>query len=149
MICGGTISGNCAIGRPLNATRPPSTVTIAMTMATTGRRMKKRDIELLPVFRDLEWTRRDDGAIARGWALHHDRDAGGQPFIDHPAAADARPDLDRVRRHFVGLVDRADLIRALQLGDCALRHQQRRGQDLRVCLNATVLPWPQELMFVG
>ena len=36
MICGGTISGNCASGNPSIAMRPPMTVTIAITIATIG-----------------------------------------------------------------------------------------------------------------
>ena len=43
MICGGTMSGNCATGSPPIATRPAMTVTIAMTIATIGRPMKNRD----------------------------------------------------------------------------------------------------------
>ena len=41
-IIGGTISGYCAIGRPLMATRPSSTVMIEITIATMGRLTKKR-----------------------------------------------------------------------------------------------------------
>src|SRR2546426_385561 len=44
MICGGTISGNCATGSPAIATKPPITVTIAMTIATMGRLMKNFEI---------------------------------------------------------------------------------------------------------
>src|SRR6187401_2311674 len=40
MICGGTMFGNCATGSDRSDTRPPRTVTIAMTIATIGRRMK-------------------------------------------------------------------------------------------------------------
>ena len=38
------MSGNCAIGSVRIATRPASTVTIAMTMATMGRLMKNLDM---------------------------------------------------------------------------------------------------------
>src|SRR6266508_2714078 len=44
MICGGTISGNCASGSPRIAMRPARTVTIAITIATIGRRIKKFEI---------------------------------------------------------------------------------------------------------
>src|SRR6185503_567583 len=44
MICGGTISGNCASGSASIAIRPTMTVTIAMTMATIGRLMKNAEI---------------------------------------------------------------------------------------------------------
>src|SRR5919108_280060 len=40
MICGGTMLGNCAIGSACIETSPARTVTIAMTMATIGRRTK-------------------------------------------------------------------------------------------------------------
>src|SRR6266850_1400933 len=44
IICGGTMSGNCATGNPRIATRPPMTVTMAMTIATIGRLMKSFEI---------------------------------------------------------------------------------------------------------
>ena len=47
-ISGGTMSGNCATGRPTIAMSPPRTVTIAMTIATIGRLMKKRATASLP-----------------------------------------------------------------------------------------------------
>ena len=47
LICGGKIWGNCAIGSPRRDTTPTSTVMIAMTIATIGRRTKKADM-LLP-----------------------------------------------------------------------------------------------------
>src|ERR1043166_5622436 len=40
-ISGGTRSGNCATGRPSIDTKPPRTMRMEMTMATTGRLMKK------------------------------------------------------------------------------------------------------------
>src|ERR1700716_2917703 len=42
--CGGMICGNCAIGRPSSETIPSRTVTIAITIATIGLLMKKRDM---------------------------------------------------------------------------------------------------------
>ncbi len=44
MICGGMICGNCAMGSPTSDTAPSRIVTIAMTIATMGRRMKKAEI---------------------------------------------------------------------------------------------------------
>src|SRR2546421_12566032 len=44
IIWGGTISGNWATGSPRIATRPPITVTIAITIATIGLLMKSFDI---------------------------------------------------------------------------------------------------------
>src|ERR1700722_19097057 len=43
LTCGGRIWGNWAMGRPSSETTPMSTVRIAMTIATMGRRMKKAD----------------------------------------------------------------------------------------------------------
>src|SRR3984957_21352220 len=48
-ISGGTISGYCAVGRLTNETVPRITVTMAITMATIGRRIKNFDISYLPV----------------------------------------------------------------------------------------------------
>ena len=47
MICGGMICGNCAMGSPTSDTAPRSTVRIAMTIATMGRRMKNAEITAL------------------------------------------------------------------------------------------------------
>src|SRR6058998_2822726 len=44
-IGGGMIDGNWAIGSPVIATRPRTTVTMAMTIATMGLSTKKRDME--------------------------------------------------------------------------------------------------------
>src|SRR6185436_18135622 len=44
MICGGTMSGNWATGSPDIATNPPITVTIAITIATTGRLINSLEI---------------------------------------------------------------------------------------------------------
>src|ERR1041384_7642549 len=44
MICGGTMPGTWATGSPPIATTPPITVTIAITIATTGRLMNSLQI---------------------------------------------------------------------------------------------------------
>src|SRR5688500_6733375 len=48
MICGGTMFGNCAIGSACIDTSPARTVTIAMTMATIGRRTKNAAMAYRP-----------------------------------------------------------------------------------------------------
>src|SRR5215213_9497118 len=48
---GGTMSGNCSTGRLKSATSPPRNVSRAMTIATTGRLMKKRAIYMFSVER--------------------------------------------------------------------------------------------------
>src|SRR6185436_16877387 len=44
IICGGTMSGNWATGNPAIATNPTITVTMAITIATTGLLMKSLEI---------------------------------------------------------------------------------------------------------
>src|SRR5258706_10332247 len=66
MICGGVISGYCAIGRLTIATAPPSVMTIDITDAKIGRSMQKWDrvISLARLFcRDgTGWARLRTGA---------------------------------------------------------------------------------------
>src|SRR6266850_34560 len=143
VICGGTMSGNWAIGSACMATRPPSTVMMAMTMATTGRRMKNLDIGSGPFGRWGEWLGIHDCPIGRASAFHDDARAGLKPLVNNPAAADAVADLHRLRAHFVVGADDTQLKRSLQLADRALRHQQRVGPHLRFGTDATVLSWPQ------
>src|SRR4051812_43508450 len=49
LICGGMICGDWAMGSPSSVTAPISTVTIAMTIATMGRRMKNAEITSAPL----------------------------------------------------------------------------------------------------
>src|SRR5262245_44624993 len=125
MICGGMMSGNCAIGRARMATRPPSTVTIAITMATIGRLMKNRDIcapaSSLPLLRG--WRPRrlvHDRAVRRLCALDHHVFARPKAIVDDPSAAVAVADFHAPRDDVVVGIDDAHLIHALDLGDRAL-----------------------------
>src|ERR1700730_9508604 len=97
VICGGTISGNWAIGSARMATRPPNTVMIAMTMATVGRRMKNLDIASTPFLRHREWLGLHDCAIGRATAFDDDARAGLQPLSNNPSTADPIGDLHRLR----------------------------------------------------
>src|SRR5436190_23502885 len=99
VICGGTMLGNWAIGNARIATRPPSTVIIAMTMATMGRRMKNLDIGLMHFRRCGEWLGIHDRPVGCASAFHHDTCAGLKPLVDNPAAADAVADLHCLRAH--------------------------------------------------
>src|SRR6185436_4263655 len=119
------MSGNWAIGSARMATRPPSTVMMAMTMATTGRRMKNLDIGLVPFAGRRERLGIDDRAIGCASALHDDARAGLQSLVDNPAAADPVADLHGLRAHLVVRADHAQLKRSLQLADRTLWHQQR------------------------
>src|SRR3954469_12107010 len=123
MICGGTIDGNWAIGRPSSATSPPSTVTIAMTIATIGRRMKKRDMSV-GLGRGRRRLRRHHRAVAQVGRVDDHAVAGAQAFVDHPAGIDPCAERHGAHRYLVVLRDDADLIAVLELGDGALRHQQ-------------------------
>src|SRR5204862_5659775 len=94
VICGGTICGNWATGRSLSATSPPSTVTIAMTIATIGRRMKKRDMSVA-----LRRLRVHGGAVAHRRGVENHAVAGLQPLFDDPPAADPGAQLHGPHRH--------------------------------------------------
>src|SRR5690349_19611744 len=96
VICGGTIAGNWATGRPSSATIPPRTVTIAMTMATMGRRMKKRDMSVV-----LRRLRVDGGPVAHRRRVDDHPLTRLQALFDDPAAADPRSELDVADRHLV------------------------------------------------
>src|SRR4051794_33239162 len=90
LICGGMISGNCAIGSAWIDTSPATTVTMAMTMATIGRPMKKRDTSVPSAGGKGRGVH--DGAVARRRALDDNAGAGLQPVLDDPSAADAVAD---------------------------------------------------------
>src|SRR3954470_18126927 len=100
------MSGDCAIGSPCIATRPASTVTMAMTMATIGRLMKKRDMNpkpgapLLPLTRGgrrLPRLRVHHAAVPHLRTFDDDAVAGLKAGFNDPAAADPRTGLDRSR----------------------------------------------------
>src|SRR5437764_3001713 len=132
---GGTRSGNCATGRPLIATSPPRTMRTEMTMATTGRLMKKLAMtrhHLHPALHPREPL--GDDAVARL-----------QAFFDDPVAADALPHLHGLDRDDVVRADDADLLEPLQLVDGALRHDQRRAADVRHGADARVLAGAQDV----
>src|SRR5215475_272735 len=119
MICGGTISGNCARGKPRSAMRPPRTVMIAITMATMGRLMKKLDISWLLSSWALRQTASRHGGAPDDYTFPR-----VQSLIDDPHRAHALADLDGSDIDLVLAVHDGDLIAALQLADGALRHEQ-------------------------
>src|SRR5262245_44073653 len=101
MICGGTISGNCATGSARSDTRPPSTVTIAMTMATMGRRTKKAAMSA-GSRRGAVWRERpgrDLGSLAGLAGVDDHAIAGRQAFNDDDSRAEARPGLHGLHVH--------------------------------------------------
>src|SRR6478736_6822943 len=109
VICGGTIDGNWATGRSLSATSPPSTVTIAMTIATIGRPMKKRDMSV-----GLRRLRVHGGAVANRRRVENYAVAGLQPLFDDPPTADPRPELHGPHRHAVVALGDPQLIPGLE-----------------------------------
>src|SRR5918998_6453318 len=132
MICGGTISGNCASGRPRIAMSPAMTVTMAMTIATMGRLMKKFEMFIRPSLRRrcgrsvrvrLRVDRRAGSDFLR--ALCDDRLARLQALLDDPHRLDALADLDGAEADLVVAAHDGDLIAALQLRDGALRDEER------------------------
>src|SRR5205823_13338822 len=96
------------------ATRPASTVTIAMTMATIGRPMKNRDTSV-DLWGGGERLGVHHRAIGRGRAFHHHVLSGLETAFDNPAAADSLADLHGPRRDLVAGVDGSDLERPLEL----------------------------------
>src|ERR1700690_3875789 len=112
---GGTMSGNCATGRPTIAMSPPRTVRIAMTIATMGRLMKNRATASLPDAgrqrggggrgRRRARVDRGDGRprLDAGEPFHHDAFARGEAALDDPHASDALGCLDRPDLRLVAL----------------------------------------------
>src|ERR1051325_11178520 len=105
---GGAISGYCATGSVGNDTAPAIMISIAMTQATIGRRMKKWLNMAAPGrggglsgFDFLE--RRVDGDARPGplEPVHDDPIPVGEPIHDHPHRAVQRPDLDPPHLHRV------------------------------------------------
>src|SRR5580698_905196 len=104
--CGGMICGNCAMGSPSSETAPMSTVKIAITIATMGRRMKNEEIMFSPSARPGARNRRGTGDLDRRGLRHHQGAVADllEAFDHHPfARGDAvLDDAQRAR-------DRADL----------------------------------------
>src|SRR5580692_11717647 len=69
---GGMICGNCAMGSPSSETAPMSTVRMAITIATMGRRMKKEEITRVPSARSAA-RHRGAGRLDRRRLRHHQR----------------------------------------------------------------------------
>ena len=130
MICGGTISGNCATGNPAIATSPPMTVTIAITIATTGRLMKSLEIISVAVIQTNSAFFR-----VRLWIDLHARPEPLRAFddyslsklqsvFDNPHRVGVIAKFDRADFDFVVTPNHRYLIPTLQLRDRALGHQQ-------------------------
>src|SRR5438067_188299 len=106
-------------------TAPRMMITMAITIANTGRSMKKRAMELEPRFllgterlRSYLHSRPDSQL-----ALDDDFIAGLQALLHDPVIAYALPCLYRVRLHLVSGADGIDRLYILDLLHGTLRHQ--------------------------
>src|SRR5882724_11714588 len=127
--------GYCDTGKVASATEPISTITMASTLASTGRSMKNLEI-MTPyrpalVGRSLEGRRlgRDlaprHGATAR---RQHDAIVGRQTTGDHPEIANQQlACLDALLVDDVVLVDHQDVLARLVFGHGPVGY----GQDVR------------------
>src|ERR1700681_2031736 len=138
MTWGGTISGNCARGRPRIETRATTTVMIAMTIATIGRSMKNLTTGLtlgLP-----ERLRRDDRSRSdSGWRADNHLLTGLQAGFDDLKISDAIGNRDRANGDLIARAKDLDLIAALKVGDGALGNDQRMVFDAGDSAHAPVL----------
>src|ERR1035438_4678260 len=160
---GGTMSGNCATGRPSIAMSPPRTVRIAMTIATMGLLMKKRAMESLSCGRRQGHrrrrarSRRSSGVAGRDdrprfdprEPFHDDALTGLQALFDHPQAPDALGRLDRSDLRLVVGADDGDLIRTLHLVDRALGDEDRALPHLDDGAHLRVLARTENVTGVG
>src|SRR6185369_9023410 len=111
MICGGTMSGNWATGSPDIATKPPITVTIAITIATTGRLMNS--LEIISVF--LRRRFRVDGYTRPDSldALDDHCFSRLQSLFDNPHRAALLTYFDCTRLDRIVVSDHSDLVSTL------------------------------------
>src|SRR3954468_20575013 len=115
-------------------------VTIAITIATMGRRMKKRDTGLLSSLgRRSVRMGGHDRAVLDGGAVDDDLLTGFQPGLDHPARADTRTERDIAHGDLVALAHDLQLVPVLELRDRPLRNEQRVGPDRRLRPDACAL----------
>src|SRR5687767_13138322 len=97
------MSGNCAIGRPVMAIAPTMVITMAMTMATMGLRIKNADIELAA----LLFCRLEGNGLYRHAFSNLQSTFGNHLFAvlqtlpDHPVRPDTFSDLHRTNGHLV------------------------------------------------
>src|SRR6266545_7076619 len=158
MICGGMMAGYCATGRPRMARRPAMTVMTAMTIATIGRPMKKRATSVAPPRArgrgrgrgGLERLRRHRLAVTD--LLHTVDDhrlVRLEAALRDPQRIDLLAHHDRTDRDLGVRADHGDLEVALQLGDRALRDEQRPELHPRDRAHAAELAWTQDMLRVG
>src|SRR4029077_12621595 len=131
-------------------TSPTTTVTIAMTIATIGRRMKNCAIFalllscLLRCRRCRHWL--DGGALPDFLqTLYNNALARFQSLFDHPVAANSLTYRDTALGNLVCVIHHPDKIFALQFLDCPLRNKERAGAILNFEPCLRVLAWPEDV----
>src|SRR6185295_10964459 len=153
MICGGTMFGNCATGKPRSETMPPSTVTIAITIATMGRRMKKAAISVArPRARGSvghEWFGAHFGPGRQRSGVDDHAIAGVEAVLHDPPCADPLTERDGFDLNRVVGRHNPHLRLSLEVGDRPLRDQLDVFGDPSVGADATVLAGPKLVVHVG
>src|SRR5476651_37864 len=128
------MSGNWATGSAVIAMRPAIDMTVEMTNASRGRRMKTDEIVIgLPRFRERSGRRSGVHRHAGPHfllTLHDHLVAGLQPALDARQAIARDADLDRAMLDHVLVVDDEDERAGLVEGDRGLLHGQYGGRVL-------------------
>ena len=142
MICGGTMSGNCATGSARiddEAGEDGDDGDDDGDDGTANEEGGHGSASVLHAGRALgvgfrgvdERARLDHLSVAKLRRVDDDAIARREPFRHDEAAADAVAERHRADADLAVGVDDADLRCALQLGDRALRNEQRVADDLR------------------
>src|SRR6266446_1273898 len=142
--------GNWAMGRLNMLIAPTIIMTMEMTMATMGRLIKNFDIGLP----SLRFRAKRLGVYlhARTHLLHalgNHAFASLQSVHDNPLGADSVAHVNRPDAHLVLVVQRRDLIAALQLRDCTLRYKQSILLDSDGRANFAVPAGAQNISRIG
>ncbi len=150
--------GNCDVGRLSIEMAPRMTVTIAMTMATIGRRMKNLD---MISFQPTEWWKwgrhrsrllRSDGSAFPQLLqiVGDDAHAGLDTAVNDPVVlAILRSELHVDDVNLVVRVNSVDLLHALQLLNSDLRNQQGVSANLGFGRDAAELARPKNIARIG
>src|SRR6478672_1991684 len=117
---------------------------MAMTIATIGRRMKKRDTSEPLGSRGCGLRLHNRVVLERG-GVEDDAVSRLQPFLDDPAVANPLAEIDRADGRVVVGRQHADLMSTLKLRDRALRHEDNLLPDGGLRADAAILPGPKQV----
>src|SRR5260370_26962129 len=136
------------MGSRERVTSPTTTVTIAMTIATIGRRMKNWAIFALLLsclLRRRRCRQRLNGGALPHFlqTLHHDALARFQPLFDYPVTAKSFTDRDPTLGNLICVIHHPDKIFALQFLDCPLSNKEHDGAILNFEPYLRVLTWTE------